>query len=504
MSGTHPTTELLFLAALAVPAAAAGLSAWMPTPPLALRVARVGALLGCGVDALLALATSLVGPLSAAGGWLRTDALSAYHLGLLVVVQGLSTLFADVYFADELEHGKLSRRQARVFGSLWCGALAAMTLLLLANNLGLLWVGMETTTLLTAFLIALHVSRESLEAMWKYVLICSVAVAFAFMGTLLAVASAPREGAHAALFWTGLLAAAPDLDPRLMRAAFVFLIVGYGTKAGLAPMHNWLPDAHSQAPAPVSALFSGFMLNAALYCVLRFLPIVDAVPGCSGWGRDLLVGFGLLSLLVGASFILFQRDAKRLLAYCSVEHVGLISLGIGLGGLGTFAALWHCLNHSLAKCLAFFCVGRLGQAAGSHEIARLSGAFRRSALWGTALLASFLALAGAAPFASFLSELLIAKSAYDTGARLLFGALLAGLALAFVGLMRHLIRMAWGRTEAEPRRLEHRAIEGVLVVAPTLALLILGVWLPGPFVELLETAAQIVNGATAPLAGVLR
>ena len=189
-----------------------------------------------------------------------------------MLVHGLSSVFAAVYLGAEIAHGGLARRQARVFGGLWCGALATMTLLLVSNNLGLMWVGMEATTLLTAFLISLHVSRESLEAMWKYLLICSVAVAFAFMGTLLAAAASPRAGTPSALLWTGLVAIAPRLDPMLMRAAFVFLLVGYGTKAGLAPMHNWLPDAHSQAPAPVSALFSGFMLNAGLYCVLRFLP----------------------------------------------------------------------------------------------------------------------------------------------------------------------------------------------------------------------------------------
>jgi hydrogenase-4 component F len=286
----------------------------------------------------------------------------------------------------------------------------------------------------------------------------------------------------------------------LMRAAFVFLLVGYGTKAGLAPMHNWLPDAHSQAPAPVSALFSGFMLNAALYCLLRFLPVVNAVPGCAGWGQRLLIGFGLLSLFIGGGFILFQRDAKRLLAYCSVEHIGLIVIGVGLGGFGTFAALFHSLNHSLAKSLAFFSVGRLGQAAGSHEIARLSGAFRTSTLWGLGLITSLLALIGAAPLATFVSELQLAKATFDSGSWVLLLALLLGLALAFVGMLRHTIRLAWAHSDAPPRPLPRRAIDTLLVAALVLALLALGLWMPEPLVRLVAQAATIVNGAPQALA----
>src|SRR5574340_572220 len=246
------------------------------------------------VASLLSAALGLLalgrGPLSAAGGWMRVDALAATHLVLLALVGGLSSAFALVYFGDELARGHLTLRQARTFGSLWGGAFFALVLLLSSNNLGIMWVGMEATTLLTALLIAVHVSRESLEAMWKYVLICSVGVAFAFMGTLMTAAAAPRSGAPSTLFWTSLLAGAARLDPQLMRAAFVFLLVGDGTKVGLAPMHNWLPDAHSQAPAPVSALFSGFMLNSALYCILRYLPIVDRATGGSGWPRELLLG----------------------------------------------------------------------------------------------------------------------------------------------------------------------------------------------------------------------
>ncbi len=491
------STELLLWLSLGLPVLAALTAAVVRDARLALRVAVVGSLAALVADSWLVVHVVRGGTFAAASGWLRVDALSAFHLALLVLVHGLSSVFAAVYLADEIAGGHLAARSARVFGGLWCGALASMTLLLVSNNVALMWVGMEATTLLTAFLISLHVSRESLEAMWKYLLICSVAVAFAFMGTLLAAAASPRAGTPSALLWTGLVAAAPRLDPMLLRAAFVFLLVGYGTKAGLAPMHNWLPDAHSQAPAPVSALFSGFMLNAGLYCVLRFLPIVAALPGAPG--NTLLLVFGGLSLMIGAGFILFQQDAKRLLAYCSIEHVGLVTLGLGLGPLGVAAALFHSVNHSLAKCLAFFSVGRLGQACGGHAIPRLSGAFRVSPLWGIGLVGSFLALAGAAPAASFLSELLILKAAFDAGAWAALVTLLVGLAVAFVGMMRHTIRLAWARGEGTPAALVTGRTELILVALPLLLLVGLTLALPRPVADLIAEAARSVSGPGATL-----
>ncbi len=237
-----------------------------------------------------------------------------------------------------------------------------MTLVLVSNNLGIMWVGIEATTLLTAFLICVHVSRRIAGGDVEIHSHLLRRRGVRLHGN--AAGRAPRR--------TGLVCARRTsccgrrcgarrvTEPRLLKAAFIFLLVGYGTKAGLAPMHNWLPDAHSQAPAPVSALFSGFMLNTALYCIMRYVPIVEAATGNTGWGLRLLIGFGLFSILVAAAFILFQHDLKRLLAYHSVEHIGIIALGVGLGGLGTFAALFHTLNHSLVQDARLFCRGPAG------------------------------------------------------------------------------------------------------------------------------------------------
>src|SRR5258708_31355106 len=244
-----------------------------------------------------------------------------------------------------------------------------------------------------------------------------------------------------AVFWTKLASADVELDPTLMKFAFIFILVGYGTKTGLAPIHSWLPDAHSQAPTPVSAMFSGFLLNTALYCIMRF-----AVPARPGLGADfadgLLIFFGTLSILVAAGFIVFQSDAKRLLAYHSVEHLGIITLGSGLGPLGTFAALFHTLNHSVCKSLAFFAVGRLGQEFGSHDMHALSGALRADKLWGIALLGIVLALIGVAPFSIFMSEYQLLRAAASGGAWLALVLFLLSSSIVFLSALRHLLHLA--------------------------------------------------------------
>jgi hydrogenase-4 component F len=435
------------------------------------------------------------GFVTAAEQWFYIDAFSAFHIVVLVLVFLLSSAFASVYFTSEIDHGSFTPPTARRFGALWLGSLAAMMLVLLSNNLGIMWVGMEATTLLSAFLISLYPNRLSLEAMWKYLIICSIGIAFAFMGTLLAAASIQSGGTVQAdaLFWTHLASADAHLDPTLMKFAFVFVLVGYGTKAGLAPIHSWLPDAHSQAPAPVSAMFSGFLLNTALYCIMRFVPPVQHALGAH-FVNGLLIAFGILSILVAAGFIVFQRDAKRLLAYHSVEHMGIITLGYGLGPLGAFAALFHTLNHSVCKSLAFFAVGRLGQRFGSHDMRAISGALRADSLWGIALLVSLLALIGVAPFSIFMSEYQLLRAAVGASSWLALALFLAASAVVFVSALRHLIDMAYG-TPSVPQRAVVNGRFAVTIVAVAIALLfVLGLWMPLSLFEAIRSAAAVLAG----------
>ena len=459
------------------------------------------------------------GPVHAAGSWFFLDALSAYHLAVLQLVYLPSTVFAARYFACE---APLLRGSARRFGALWLGSLGAMTLVLVSNHLGLMWVGIESTTLVTTFLISLprsemgtlegfpnppamvrgqpswpapHATKSSLEATWKYLIICSVGIAIAFMGILLVGASATRAVPHPSdlMLWTRLRESAALLDPALLKIAFLFLLVGYGTKVGLAPMHTWLPDAHSQAPAPVSAIFSGIMLNTALYCLMRYIPVIEAATGHQGFCLRLLSLFGLLSMLVAAAFILFQRDVKRLLAYHSVEHLGIITVALGLGGLGTFAAMFHTLNHSVCKSLGFFCAGRLGQMYGTHDMRSMPGTLRHSPLWGTGLLLSLLALIGVVPFAVFMSELQIVKAAADSHRIAVLAIFLLAAGVVFIGAFGHATAIAWGKPPAGARTQPARLVDVLLVIAPLLLLLLLGLWMPPPLRDVFEQAARVIG-----------
>lgn len=429
------------------------------------------------------------------GGWFRVDALSAYHLMVLLLVILLSTVYARVYFGRELAEGRLTLRSAKMFSMLWALAFVSMVLVLVSDNIGIMWVSLEATTLVTAFLICIHRTRGSIEATWKYIVICSVGIAFAFLGEVLVASAGRRVGMSEEdmMLLSRLTVASPCLSPVFVKFGFLLLIVGYGTKAGLAPMHNWLPDAHSQAPAPVSALFSGFMLNAAVYCIVRHLPIVNGAVG-SGWANGFMVGFGLLSIVVAAGFILFQRDLKRLLAYSSVEHVGIMVLGVGLGGLGTFAALFHMLNHSLGKTLAFFAAGRAGQIYGTHEMSKMHGMPGVTRVWGTGIAVSVLALLGVAPFSVFMSELQVVVAAVSNGAVFALIVFLIGTATVFIGALGHIIPVVWGDSgSGQPQQQRSSPVEWGLLGLVTGALLLLGVWMPGPLQSAIDNAVAVIE-----------
>ena len=437
----------------------------------------------------LALRLSGTDVVAAAGGFFRADHFSAWHLLVLsLAVFAPSSLFAMRYFSEEQE---LALRGMRRFGMLWQGALASMSLALVSGNIGIMWVAIEASTLFTAFLILREGSPASLEAMWRYIIMCSVGVAFAFIGTLLVAAAAQKAGLSGAdsLLIARIYEVRDRLNPSLAMAGFVFILIGYGTKAGLAPMHNWLPDAHSQAPGPVSAMFSGFLLNTALYCIVRFLPLADAAQG--GPSR-LLMFIGVLSIALSSIFIFFQKDAKRMLAYCSVEHLGIIALAYALGPAGTFAALFHTLNHSLAKTTGFFSAGMLGRKLGGNDLSRFDGAARRYPLWGAGLALSLLALIGLAPFSTFMSEFLLVKAGIDAAAWFPVALLLAGTSIVFIRMLKQAIDIAW----KSPQEAVVLPVEGeglaarLLVIMPLLILLILGLWMPGFLSDFIRKAGE--------------
>lgn len=428
------------------------------------------------------------------------DCLSAYHIGLVALVFFLASIYAFRYFSNHNARHADAVVSARRYGVLWNAFFTMLITALCSNNLGILWIAIESSTLFSALLIQVKGKPVSIEAMWKYLLICSVGIALAFIGTLLlSVASqAAPMPEERSILWTVLVEHAGSLNKNIMMASFLFVLVGFGTKAGLAPMHTWLPDAHSQAPTPVSAVFSGVMLNVAFYCIMRYLPLVEGAGNNSMEAHGLLIVFGIVSILAAAVFIPAQKDIKRLLAYCSVEHMGIIALGIGIGGAGTFAALFHTLNHSLAKTLAFFSAGRLVQDYDTNDMRKMSGVTKTNPLWGTGFFIAVLALIGMAPFSLFMSEFQILKSAIDDHHIAAFILFAAGTLIIFIAMLKFGIEIIMGKPDPDAPVQTNKFPEYILVAGIVMLLVVLGVWMPGPFKSLLLKMTVIVNQTTLP------
>ncbi len=443
------------------------------------------------LGAALALGRRVLADGEVVAGWqdvLRADALSAVLAACVAAVAAMAAWFGPGLGKDDEPR---RARRFQIFVNLFAFTmLCAVT----TNNVGLMWVAIEATTITSAMLIALDVSKASVEASWKYVLLGSVGIALAFGGTVLAYfdfagLADPQE---AVLNWTVLRAAAPSLHPEVVELAFVFILVGYGTKAGLAPMHTWLPDAHAEAPAPLSAMMSGVLLAVALYAVIRWRAVVSAAVG-PAFPNRLLVGLGVLSLVIAAFSLLLQRNYKRMLAYSSIEHMGLVCVGLTLGPAGAVAATLHLVNHALAKGAMFLLAGRILHRYRTTDIARVSGLLQTMPGTGWLFLAGGLALIGLPPFGLFVSELILLRAGFAAGRTWLMGAVLALLAVASVGLVAHANRMLYGPSppgvpvgEREPWRLLPLALSlGALVV--------LGLTVPAPLATLLTRVADIVG-----------
>ena len=410
----HPTT-LLLAAPIALPLLGAAIYAaagWRRGTAFTGAGCAAG-LLAAGIA--LAVRTSQPGAAALTAGPLRADALSAYMLVAIGAVALLATAATPSYLRAELAAGRASPRTCCRHGVLVQAFLAAMALAVLAANLGVLWVAVEATTVITAFLVGQRRTRTALEAAWKYVVICSAGIALAFLGTVLLNFAAAHTPARPGLDWAALAAGATQLDPDVTRIAVALLVVGFGTKAGLAPLHAWLPDAHSQAPAPVSALMSGVLLTVAFYAVLRVKAIADPAVG-AGFTRALLAGIALISLAVAASLLLAQRDYKRMLAYSSIEHMGLLALGAAAGSrLAITAVLLHILGHGLTKAALFLCSGRIQQSTGTSLVAGVRGLAADQPVLATAFGLGIAALTGFPPFSLFASELGIARAGFSSG-----------------------------------------------------------------------------------------
>ncbi len=455
--------------------------------------ARTGAWVnvgGCG--AVLGIASTLPWVAPGGGPYLFLDSLNVVFLLLNCFVAFTSSIYSACYIRHELAEGRLNQANVRFYHAMFQLMLFAMNLALLANNIGLMWVALELATLTTIMIVGLYRTAAALEAAWKYFILGSVGIALALFGTILVyLAARPSMGDDLdAMVWTKLLAAAPGFDPALLNIAFVFLLVGYGTKVGLVPLHAWLPDAHAEGPTPISAVLSGLMLNVALYALLRFKVLVAANAQAIPPG-PLMIGLGLLSVLF-ASFMLYRRrDVKRLFAYSSIEHMGIAVFAFGMAGsLGNFAGLLQMAMHSLTKSAIFFLVGLATQVKGSQWIADIGGLTESHPALGWGLVAGVLAITGLPPFGVFTSEFLLVTVTMQRQPMLAV-VLVLGLLLALAALLRHVRGLAFG-----PATGSLAPVSRIAMVPAFLHLALVataGIWLPPGVVTWLQNAARLLG-----------
>ncbi len=446
--------------------------------------------------AALALALDVLddGPLLSPGKLFYIDAFNVYLVVLTAFVGMTTAIFSRPYMQYELSRGRLTGRRMQLYHAMYQGFLFAMLLSLSTNNLGILWVAMEGATLATVLLVSLYRTPESVEAAWKYFILCGVGIAQALFGTVLLFFAAERvvENRDEALLWSVLHGGAAHMEPTVLALAFVFLLVGYGTKVGLVPLHNWLPDAHSEGPTPMSAVLSGLLLNVALYALVRMKMLVDgAVPG--QLAGHLMMGFGLLSFLVAGLFLHRQSDIKRMFSYSSIEHMGLMTFAFGVGGpLATFGALLHMTVHSLTKSAIFVTVGHATHIAGTQAIDKIRGLIKTQPAVGWGLLIGTLAIAGFPPFGVFTSEFLLLTATMKSWPWLTLP-LLTGLVIAFSGLFRHLHPMVYGEVPTGQVAVQANMLP---VVLHLLIVLWLGLAIPGFLARWFDQATRLISGSS--------
>ncbi len=477
-----------------------GLVAFAPTVAPLRRILLVTA---ATLHAGIVLAAWVRPPAPMWHGMLALDAAGHLFLTITSLLFLVVALYAAGYLGREArgkredfkEEFLFSNAPEAVFVGCLLLFLAAMTVVTLSQHFGLTWVGIEATTLVSAPLIYFHRHHRSLEATWKYLMICSVGIGLALLGNFcLAIAATRPDGGSTPLLLPDLVASAGTLDTGWVRLAFILLLVGYGTKMGLAPLHTWLPDAHSESPSAVSALLSGALLNCAFLGILRGVQVC-AAAGLAEFAGSLLTAFGLLSMVVAAAFLTMQADYKRMLAYSSVEHMGILALGVGIGGAGTYGAMFHAVAHSVTKAMLFLLAGNILSVYRTKAVADVRGVVRVLPVSGWLWVAGLFAITGTPPFSLFLSEFLIARAAIDAGRGLLAAAFLALLGWIFAVMARTMLAMAQGAPRSEVEASSRR--EPLLAVLPpaalALAALVLGLYVPGPLQSVLRQAAGILG-----------
>ncbi len=469
-------------AVLFIPLGAAVVLSLLPNYRLSARVNVLAAFL-----TFLAAATLFIIDRPEPGRYFFVDDLNIVFIVLNTFVGFTTSVFSASYIAHELAIGRLTNTYLRFYHAMYQLLIFGMNLALMTNNVGIMWVAIELATLTTVLMVGIYRTHEALEAAWKYFILGSVGIALALFGTILiymAARPAVGEGLDA-MVWTVLIGHAAAFDPALLNVAFVFLLLGYGTKVGLAPLHAWLPDAHAEGPTPISAVLSGLLLNVALYAVLRFKLLLAANPGAIAPG-PLMVSMGLTSLVFAAFMLYRRRDIKRMFAYSSIEHMGIIAFAFGIGGpLANFAGLLHMTMHSLTKSAIFFAVGHIAQVKGTQKIADVRGLTVTHPWLGWSLVVGVVAIAGLPPLGIFMSEFLLVSSTFAREP-LLAIPLVFGLLLAFGALLLRVSGLAFGKPAGSTAPVEASCVPMFIHLALVLAA---GVYLPPPLVTWFQQVA---------------
>jgi hydrogenase-4 component F len=470
---------------LGIPLIAAALFAAVPN----YRIAAQSNIVATGLTLICALSLFFAKPTP--GSYLLVDDLNGTFIALTSFVGFTTSIFSASYIGHELEIGRLTPPFVRFYHAMYQVLMFAMNLALTANNIGLMWVAIELATLTTVMMVGIYRTHEALEAAWKYFILGSVGIALALFGTILVyMAARPVVGEGLdAMVWSVLVTRAGGFDPALLDVAFVFLLLGYGTKIGLAPLHAWLPDAHAEGPTPISAVLSGLLLNVALYALLRFKMLLAVNPAAIAPG-PLMVTLGLVSLVFAAFMLYRRRDIKRMFAYSSIEHMGIITFAFGMGGpLANFAGLLHMTMHSLTKSAIFFAVGHVAQVKGTQRIADMGGLTETHPVLAWTLILGVVAIAGLPPLGIFMSEFLVVSSTFAR-APILALVLVFGILVGFAALFLRLNAIVFG----EPRGPSEKAKASYLPMFAHLALvLIAGIYLPPALVGWFETVAKLLG-----------
>jgi hydrogenase-4 component F len=481
----------ILLILLGIPVVSAAILAFVGDRKLAPEINIFGSAATFAAGIALAIEVYLHGAMLAGGKFFFVDAFNVYLAVLTSFVSMTTALFSRRYMRREREHGRVGHVGMRFYHAMFQLFIFAMFLCLLTNNVGVLWISMELATLTTVLLVSLYRTPTAIEAAWKYFILCGVGIAQALFGTVLLYFAAEKvlgEGGDA-LLWTNLSRVSGQLEPTILSLAFVFLVVGYGTKVGLVPLHIWLPDAHSEGPTPISAVLSGLLLNIALYALVRCKVLVDGSTQ-THYAGDIMMVFGILSILVAAFSILRQKDIKRMFSYSSIEHMGIATFAFGLGGpIATFGALLHMLVHSLTKSAIFFTAGNASQMHGTQEMDKIRGLFKGKPLVGWGLMLGVMALAGLPPFGIFSSEFLILTATIQE-APLWTPFLLLGLGVAFAALFRAVQPMVSGDVPdyQKPLKVAH-----LPVILHMTIVLIIGLYIPDFLNQWFKTAVGLLK-----------